>query len=227
MSVFVRQMLTIAAKDLRAELRTKEAINASFAFSMVILVLFSFAFDPSSDAFQEFSGGLLWLIYSFVGALILNRSFARELQNDCLDALLAAPIPASALFLGKALANYGLLLAVEVWSLLWFSIFYGVHWTQQFWPMALVMLLGTWTMTVIGTMFSALTVNLQMREVMLPTLVYPLMIPTLMASMLLTTDLLNGIPLAGDNLLWIRVLVVCAFVFSALSVVLIDIVLVG
>jgi heme exporter protein B len=224
---YVRQSLTIAAKDLRAELRTKEALNASVAFSMVILVLFSFAFDPSSDAFQEFSGGLLWLVFSFAGALVLNRSFAREMQNDCLDALLAAPVPASALFFGKALANYALLLAVEAVSLPVFGLFYDVHWARQFWQLTAVVALGTWTMTVIGTMFSALTVNLHMRELMLPTLVYPLMIPALMSAMTLTTDLLNGMPIAGDNLLWIRVLIVCAIVFTALSVLLIDIVLVG
>ena len=80
------------AKDLRSELRTKEALNASVAFSIVILVLFSFAFDPSSDQVQEFSGGLLWLVFTFAGALLLNRSFARETQNDCLDGLLAAPL---------------------------------------------------------------------------------------------------------------------------------------
>ena len=140
MAAFLRQSLIIAAKDLRSELRTKEALNASLAFSMVILVLFSFAFDPSSEQIQEFSGGLLWLVYSFAGALALNRSFAREMQNDCLDALIASPAPASALFVGKALANYGLLLAVELISLPVFGIFYGVHWTQQFWPLLLVML---------------------------------------------------------------------------------------
>jgi ABC-type proline/glycine betaine transport system ATPase subunit len=93
-----RQALTIAAKDLRAELRTKEALNASLAFSIVILVLVSFAFDPDSETAREMSGGLLWVVFSFAGALALNRSFAREMQNDCLDALLASPVPPAALF---------------------------------------------------------------------------------------------------------------------------------
>ncbi len=226
-ALFIRQSLTIAAKDLRAEMRTKEALNASLAFSIVILVLFSFAFDPSSDELQEFSGGLLWLVFSFAGALALNRSFAREVQNDCLDGLLAAPVPASALFLGKALANYALLLTVEVVSLPVFGIFYNAHWTQQFWPLVGVVMLGTWALTVIGTLFSALTVNLRLRELMLPTLVYPLMIPALMAAMTLTTDLLAGTPLGGDNLIWVRVLVTFDFIFTAVALVMIDTVLVG
>lgn len=224
--MFLRQAFTIAAKDLRSELRTKEALNASLAFSIVILLLFSFAFDPSSDQLREFSGGLLWLAYSFAGALALNRSFARELQNDCLDALIASPAPTGALYLGKALANFGLLVAVEIVSLGVFALFYDVHLSWKIWPVSLVIVLGTWAMTVIGTMFSALTVNLHMRELMLPILVYPMLIPALMAAMVLTTDLLNGVPLA-TNLIWIRVLVAFDLVFTLLAVVFIDVVLVG
>lgn len=225
--MFLRQAITIAAKDLRSELRTKEALNASLAFSVVILLLFSFAFDPSSEQFREFSGGLLWLAYSFAGALALNRSFARELQNDCLDALVASPAPAGSLFLGKALANFALLLAVEMVALVVYIIFYDVRLSGKFWPLFAVILLGTWAMVVIGTMFSALTVNLHLRELMLPILVYPMLIPALTAAMTLTTDLINGVPLAGDNLIWIRVLVAFDVVFTSLAVVFIDIVLVG
>lgn len=225
--MFLQHALTIAAKDLRSELRTKEALNASLAFSIVILLLFSFAFDPSSEQFREFSGGLLWLAYSFAGALALNRSFARELQNDCLDALVASPAPAGALFLGKALANFALLLAVELVALGVFIIFYDIRLGGKFWPLFAVILLGTWAMVVIGTMFSALTVNLHLRELMLPILVYPMLIPALTAAMTLTTDLINGMPLAGDNLIWIRVLVAFDVVFTSLAVVFIDVVLVG
>src|SRR5882757_6910738 len=111
---FFRQVLVIATKDLRAEFRTKEAINASFAFAIVILVLFSFAFDPLEDTTRDMSGGLLWIVFAFAGVLVLNRSFARELPNDCLDALIAAAISCGALCLGKSVANYLLLLAVEL-----------------------------------------------------------------------------------------------------------------
>src|SRR4051795_75178 len=123
----VRQVFTIFAKDLRAELRTKEAINASFAFALVILLMFSFAFDPQEETTREMAGGLLWIVFAFAGTLILNRSFARELPNDCLDALIAAPIPGAALFLGKAIANYLLVLTVQLVSLPVFSIFNSLH----------------------------------------------------------------------------------------------------
>src|SRR5215469_18449813 len=129
----VRQIFTITFKDLRAELRTKEAINASFAFALVILLMFSFAFDPQEETTREISGGLLWIVFAFAGTLVLNRSFAREQPNDCLDALIAAPISGAALFLGKALANFVLVMAVELVSLPVFGIFYNVHWTTHFW----------------------------------------------------------------------------------------------
>ena len=217
-------MWTIAAKDLRSELRTKEAWNASIAFSVVILLLFSFAFDPSSEQIREFSGGLLWMIYAFAGALVLNRSFARELQNDCLDALIASPVSSAALFLGqgagelRAAVRGGTGQPAGVRAVLQHPLGRG-----QFGPMLLVLVLGTWALTVIGTMFSALTVNLRLRELMLPTLVYPMMIPALMAAMTITTDLLAGNPMGFG----IRFLVAFDIIFTLLAVVFVDTVLVG
>jgi heme exporter protein B len=224
---FIRQMLVITGKDLRAELRTKEAINASLAFALVILLLFSFAFEPSEETTREISGGLLWIVFAFAGTLVLNRSFAREVPNDCLDALVAAPISAAALFMGKVLANFALVIAVELVSLPVFGIFYNVQWTRQFWALLLVLALGTWGLTVIGTIFSALTVNIRLRELMLPLLVYPVMIPALMGAMRLSTDLVAGKPLSSENDIWLRLLVAFDVIFSALSLVLIETVLVG
>jgi len=224
---FLGQCLTIAQKDLRAEWRTKEALNASLAFSTVILILFSFALDPNPEMMQEFSGGLLWLVFLFAGALVLNRSFAREMQNDCLDALLASPVPPSGLFLGKTLANYALLMTLEFICLAEFGILFNVRWLANVGPLMLVMALGTWGMTVVGTVFSALTVNLRLREVMLPVLVYPMMVPVMMAAMILTTDLLAGTALGPGNMLWVRVLVGFDVIFTLLGVSLIDTVLVG
>jgi heme exporter protein B len=224
---FARQVMTIAAKDLRAELRTKEAINASLSFALVILLLFSFAFEPTEDMTREISGGLLWLVFAFAGALILNRSFARELGNDCLDALVSSPISGAALFLGKCLANVAMLLAVELACLPVFGIFYNVRWVIRFWPLLLVLALGTWGLAVVGTVFSALTVNLRLRELMLPTLVYPLLIPALMAAIQLTTALFAGQPLAGELLNWLKLLIGFDIIFTALALGLVETVLVG
>jgi len=224
---YLSQIATIAMKDVRAELRTKEAINASLAFALMILLLFSYTFDPSQEMMREVSGGLLWIVFAFAGTLTLNRSFARELPNDCLDALIAAPIPGSAIFLGKCLASFVLVLAVELVSLPVFGIFYNVNWTVQFPALFGVLLLGTWALTVIGTIFSALTVNIKLREVMLPMLTYPVLMPALMAAMRLTTALVNGQPIPDEDMQWLKLLVGFNVVFTSVSLTLVETVLVG
>ena len=227
MTAFVRQVLVIMAKDLRAELRTKEAINASLSFALVVLLLFSFAFDPSEETTREISGGLLWIVFAFAGTLLLNRSFARELNNDCLDALISAPISGAALFLGKALANYLLVLAVELIALPLFGVFYNVRWTSQFWQLMMVILLATWGMTVTGTIFSALTVNIRLREVMLPILNFPILIPALLGAMQLTSSLVAGKPITEANDSWLKMLIGFDVMYTAVSVALVETVLVG
>ena len=224
---FFRMALVVMLKDLRAELRTKEAVNASFAFALVMLVLFSFAFDLETETTRALSGGLLWIVFAFAGTLVLNRSFARELPNDCLDALIAAPVSGAALFLGKALANYVLVLAMEMASLVVFGIFYNVHWTGRFWELMMVVALGTWALTVIGTIFSALTVNIRLREVMLPMLTYPILVPALMAAMQLTVPLISGNPIPPDQIRWLKMLIGFDVIYTAVSLYLVETVLVG
>jgi len=122
------------------------------------------------------------------------------------------------------LSAFALLFAVELVSLPVFVLFYNLQWgAAQVGPMLLVLVMGTWALTVIGTLFSALTVNLRLRELMLPTLVYPMMIPALIAAMTLTTDLLAGHPLG----IGIRFLVAFDIIFTLLAVVFVDTVLVG
>ena len=224
---FLRQTWTIAAKDLRSEIRTKETINASLSFAVVILLLFSFAFDPTSEQIGEMAGGLLWLVFAFASALVINRSFARDLPNDCLDALLASPVSGAALFLGKVVANFVLLLIIELISLPIFGIFYNVSWTRQFWQLMLVVVLTTWGLSVVGTTFSAMTVNLRLRELMLPMLVYPIMIPCLLGAVQLTAVLVAGKPISGDMMLWLRLLAGFDLIYTALSLTLVDNVLLG
>ena len=214
----------IARKDLRSELRSKEATNAAVSFALVILLILSFAFEPTGEETHAMAGGLLWIVFAFSGTLILNRTFARELQNDALEALIAAPVPGWALFLGKAISSFAMMLVVELISLPVFAIFYSL---SLVWSIAPVLFLGTWALVVVGVAFSALTVNVQLREVMLPLLIYPTMIPALIASMILTGNLLDGQSFAGDNLTWLRLLVGFDLIYTALAVALIDIVLVG
>jgi heme exporter protein B len=224
---FLRQSFTIAAKDLRSEIRSKETVNASLSFAVVILLLFSFAFDPDSEQVRELAGGLLWLVFAFAGALVINRSFARDLPNDCLDTLLASPMSGTALFFGKTAANFVLLLTLELVSLPVFGVFYNVNWTRQFWQLMLVVVLATWGLSVVGTTFSAMTVNLRLRELMLPMLVYPIMIPCLLAAIELTAALVNGRPIEAELMLGLRLLVGFDVIYTALASVLVENVLLG
>ena len=208
----------VARKDLAIEFRTKESLNAAGAFAIVILLLFSFAFDTVLENINDLAGGLLWLVFAFGGALIFNRGFARELPNECLDALMASPIPASSLLLGKAITSTVLLLIVEAVSLFVFGVFYNLNWARRPVELLVVFLLATWGISILGAVFGALTVNLRLRELMLPVLIYPLLIPLLMAAIELTTPLLNNQPLTPDILLWGRVLIVFDVVFTALAI---------
>ena len=222
-----RQALFVARKDLGIELRTKESLNAAGAFSISILLLFSFAFDPSPDMLREIAGGLLWLVFVFAGALVFNRGFARELPNECLDALLASPLTAAALAIGKALANFALLIFLEVVSLAIFGIFFNVNWWQRAGSLAGTLLLATWGVSVVGAIFGALTVNLRLRELMLPVIVYPLLIPLLIAAIALTNAALANQPMTSDLWLWMKVLLVFDLVFTGLTVALAETILVN
>ncbi len=215
--------MAIAGKDLRAELRGKESLNSAISLTVVLLLLFQFAFDPSSDETRQWAGGLLWLVYSFAAVLIVTRGFARELPNDCLEALRASPVPASALFLGKAVASFLILLGVEIVALPVFGIFYNVNPASSILPLAAAILLATWGVTVIGTMFGVITVNLHLRELMLPVLIYPMMIPPLVAAIELTSAAINNtIPEA----VWYRLLIGFDIIFTALALALSEVVLV-
>ncbi len=219
--------LAIARKDLRTELRTKESLNASASFALVILVLFSFAFDLGREEIYAISGGMLWLVWSFAGALIVNRSFARELPNDCLDVLIASPAPAWAVFLGKAVAAFFLLILVEAISLLPFGLFYNIAWYNSAGMLLVVMALATWGITVVGVAFSAVTVNVRLRELMLPVLLYPVLIPLLIAAMGATTGLFSGEAVAGSTGASLRLLLGFDTMYTALALYLIEFVLIG
>ena len=221
------QAVSVARKDLAVEFRTKESLNAAGAFSVAILLLFSFAFDPFSDAIHDLAGGLLWLTFAFAGALVFNRGFARELPNECLDTLLASPLSPSSLLAGKAAGVFLLLLLVEIVSSFVFGIFYNVRWWLHPAELAMICALATWGIAVVGSVFGALTVNLKLRELMLPVIIYPLLIPLLIGAIEVTNAILNNQPFTDYEWLWAKVLLVFDIVFTSLGVVLAETILVN
>jgi heme exporter protein B len=222
----LRQVFAVARKDLFIELRTKESLNASIAFAISILLLFSFAFESVLEDANNL-GGLLWLVFAFAGALVFNRGFARELPNECLDALLASPLSAASLVVGKAFANLVTLLVVEVASLVVFGVFFNVQWTGHPFYLAILLLLATWGISLLGAVFGALTVNLRLRELMLPVIIYPILIPLLIAAIEITNPMFSHQPLGATELEWGKMLVVFDVIFTALAVALADTILVN
>lgn len=207
------------------EFRNREVINSVGTFALVVMLLFSFAFDPITNPdSRSMFGGLLWVLYAFAGILILNRSFGREIPNGCLIGITAAPAGGGAVFMGKTIANVVLLLALEVISLPVFVVFYDLRITGSFGWFAAVLVLGAWALSATGAVFGAITAQNRLRELMLPVVVFPLVLPALIACVHLTTLLFAGEPL-GESMIWMRLLVVFNVIFTLLGATLTDSVL--
>jgi heme exporter protein B len=184
-----RATAVLLGKELRLELRTRELLGATIVFALVVEVLFSFAFDPSPADARRIGPGLLWIAFLFAGSLMLNPSFAREQANDTLDALRLAPISSFAILLGKLLANLIFMLAVELVLVPIFSVLYNVPIAGIIGRLALVLLLGTLGLVITGTVFSAISAQARMRELLLPLLLLPVLAPLLIASVEATAAL--------------------------------------
>lgn len=212
------------AKDLRLEWRSKDAINGMLFFALLVVVLFSFAFDPTAAVSRQIAGGILWVALLFAATTALNQAWTRELRNQVLDAQRMAPSPASALFLGKAIANFLFVAVVEAVLAPIFIVFYNLHALGQVWMLALVLPLGTWALVVNGTFFAALSMRTRNRELLLPLILFPVSIPALLAMVQATTGILMGDDMLNP-MLWIKMLAGYDLVFTTISLLLFETVL--
>jgi len=185
-----RVAATVLAKELRLEFRTHELLNATIVFALVVVVLFSFSFDPTSAESRRIGPGLLWIAFLFSGSLMLHPSFAREQVNQTLDALRMAPVSSFAVLLGKMLANFLFLSAAEVVLVPVFAVLYNVSLLAVLGRLTLVIVLGTVGLSVTGTVFSAIAAHARMRELLLPLLLLPILAPLLIAAVEATASLL-------------------------------------
>ncbi len=184
-----RSAAILLAKELRLEFRTRELLSATIVFALVIVVLFSFAFDPTAAESRRYGPGLLWISFLFVGSLMLNPSFARERLNDTMDALRMAPISPFAILSAKMLANFIFMSLVEVVLVPVFSVLYNVSLSGVVAQLILVLVLGTIGLTVTGTVFSAISSHARLRELLLPLLLLPILTPLLIAAVEATASL--------------------------------------
>ena len=212
-------VLTHVIRDLRIEWRSKDAINSMLFFALIIVVLFSLAFDPTREVSRQIAGGILCVATMFASITALNQTWSRELRHQVLDAQRMAPAPASSLFLAKVLVNFLFVSVVQVVLAPLFIIFYNLRSVGPAWPLLLVLPLGTWALIVNGTFFAALSIRTRNRELLLPLILFPIYIPALLAMVLATTGILTG---EADPTLWIKFLAGYDIIFTTVSLLLFE-----
>jgi heme exporter protein B len=210
----------VLTKELRIEFRARELLSTTVVFALVIVVLFSFAFDPTGGESRRYGPGLLWIAFLFAGSLMLNPSFAREQSNQTLDALRMAPVSPFAVLLGKMLANLVFLAVAEAILVPVFAVLYNISLGEIVGRLTVVLILGTLGFVIAGTVFSAVAAHARMRELLLPLLLLPILAPLLIAAVEATASLFAEKP-ALDRA-WLAFLVGFDIVFLTASWLLCD-----
>jgi len=211
-------------KDLRIEWRSREAMNSMLFFALLVVVLFSMAFDPTAATSREIAGGVLCVATLFASVSALNQAWAREVRHQVLDALRMTPGSGSAMFLAKALANFLFVSIVQLILGPIFFIFYNLHPLGNAWLLLLVVPLGTWALVANGTFFAALSIRSRNRELLLPLVLFPIFLPALLAMVLSVKTILTG-DNSDPELLWIKMLAGYDIVFTTVSLLLFGVVL--
>jgi heme exporter protein B len=209
-SNYLKAIFAITWKDLAAELRSRELLSAMLVFSILVLLIFYFALDLDLRTRRSITAGALWVTFAFAGTLGLNRSMAIEKEQGCLDGLLLAPLDRSAIYFGKMFSNLAFMLMVEAIILPLYSILYNVDLLNA--GLIGVTLLGSVGYIAVGTLFSTMTVQARTRDVLLPVLLFPVVIPVLVASVKASGGFLEGLEMV-DILPWLNILIVYDVVF--------------
>jgi heme exporter protein B len=208
---YLGHVFTHLRKDIQLEWRSRDSVNGMLFFSLLVVVVFAFAFDPTAAMSRQIAGGIIWVALLFASVTALNQSWTREQRNRVLDAQRMSPSPASALFLGKALSNLLFVALVEAVLTPLFIVFYDLHALGQGWMLAVVIPLGTWALVCNGTFFAALGLRTRNRELLLPLILFPVSIPALLGMMQATTGILSGEFEPGP---WIRLLIAYNIAFT-------------
>jgi heme exporter protein B len=222
MSSFWSIAFATLSKDIRLEWRSKDALNAMLFFSLLVVVIFSFSFDPNAEESRQIAGGLVWVAFLFSAVVALNQTWARELRNQVLDAYRVSPAPANSLFIAKALGNFLLVSVLEALMAPLFTIFYNLRVIGPGWQLIPVAALGTWALVVNGTFFAAVSLRTRSREIMLPLLLFPISIPAVQSMVEATRIILAG---DGSARFWIVLLLTYDVVFTTACLALFETVL--
>lgn len=214
-----RAILAVLWKDLAAELRSREVLTSMLVFALLVILIFNFALELQPGLQKALISGILWVTFAFAGTLGLNRSMAMEKDRGCLDGLLLAPVDRSAIFFGKALSNLIFMLIVAAIILPLFSLLYNVNLINP--GLMLVILLGSVGYVAVGTLLSTMAVQTRTRDVMLPILLFPLVIPVLISAIKGSSGFLEGLEMV-EIIPWLNLLIVYDVIFIAVAFMVFD-----
>jgi heme exporter protein B len=203
----------LAGKDLRVAYRSPLALLTSLFFGLLILVVFNFAFDPGNPATSAAAPGILWVSLLFPAVIQLNRSFQSEREEGTIHGLVLAPVDKGLIFVGKFLANWLLLLLISFVILAAFVFFYNVTLAPRFFWLLLIVLLATLAISSVGTLFASMVSSIASKEVLLPVLLYPIIVPVLIAAVSASREILLSDQLQ-HIVSWVKLLVGCDVVFT-------------
>jgi heme exporter protein B len=193
------KFLEIAKKDLKQEFRTKQMLNSMIIFSLLVIVIFSFAFgnessilikDINKKVVDLLAPGMLWIAFTFAGMLGLSRSFAGEKEEGCLEGLKLCPVDRAEIYNGKVISNAVLMFLMEMTTVPIFVVLFNYD-LKNIPGLVLVIILGTFGFIFVGTLLSALTVNTRTREILLPVILFPVLIPVILSAVTATGTLLS------------------------------------
>lgn len=221
MSVYVKSILHIALKDLKVEVRSKEKIYAMMVFSILVMVIFNFAFDPGADYISEVAPGILWVALVFSATLGLNKTFSSEKDQDCLQGLMLAPLDRSGIYFGKTLSNFLFSLIISVMTLPFFAIFFNLNLINGLPQLLLVIVLAIFGFISVGTLFAAISVSVKRGEMILPLLLFPIEVPVIIAAVKATGMILDG-RMMVDYSMWLKILGLFDVIFLMVSFVAFD-----
>jgi heme exporter protein B len=207
-----RRARAIAWKDLTAERRSKAQFNGVVALALTILVMFGFALGPDAQAIRDAAPGAIWLAALFAGVLAFNRSYQMELDGGALEHLLLYPGSRRSIFAGKLMANFVFIAAMLVVVVIAAIVLFQVQLPTRWPALVAILVLGAIGLTTLGTFYAAMASRSRAREVLLPLLLFPMLVPVLLAAMEATKALLGGNAMS-DAGVWARLLVVFDVIF--------------
>ena len=224
--------LILLRKDLAAEWRTKVRLSPMVFFVLLVMLIFNFSFELGGAALWEIGPGVLWSCFVFASLFGLQRTFVSEARNDCLDALLTAPVERRSLYLAKMGGNALFLLGVQLLTLPFFGLFFNLTPGLYLLPLAIVFALGSACVASVGTLFAAMVGHSRLRELLLPLLLLPILLPALISCVAATSAVLASTAPGRVAALWpqeltfhMAMLALFALVFTCLALMLFDFVI--